>query len=131
MTDTFTSLRDVSSLKTSGYQRLKPEDEWSEDVSSIRKTHKRGRSWYRILCAALLFMMVWVFWRRMERDEMRRATPEIDLPERMVRSWAQYAPAYPVGVYEPPAGCVITQVTCPSGIECVGSDSKTFFRLIL
>lgn len=52
----------------------------------------------------------------MERNEMRRATPEIDLPERMVHSWAQYAPAYPVGVYEPPAGCVITQVRCPSGI---------------
>lgn len=115
MADTFTSLGDVSSLKTS----FKPEDEWSEDVSrysSIRTTHKRGRSRYRILCAALLFMMVWVFWRRMERNEMRRATPEIDLPERMVHSWAQYAPAYPVGVYEPPAGCVITQVRCPSGI---------------
>ncbi|KAF8575066.1 phosphoglycerate mutase-like protein [Ramaria rubella] len=62
--------------------------------------------------ATLLFFALVALWRQAScrKQEPWRRTPKIALPDNIIHSWANYAPAFPVKVYEPPVGCTITQV---------------------
>ncbi|GJJ06963.1 hypothetical protein Clacol_001160 [Clathrus columnatus] len=36
--------------------------------------------------------------------------PKIEIPEEIIRSWAQYSPAYPLAPYDVPERCTVTQI---------------------
>lgn len=38
--------------------------------------------------------------------------PKINISREIIRSWAQYSPAYSLGPYAVPDGCTVTQVSC-------------------
>ena len=108
----------MSSVKSSpDYSRLqagKGRPAQVEDTPRLASRHKlRKWSQSRVLHATLVFTIFWVFWRCSTSNYVSLAPPKINLPERVIHSWAQYTPAFPVGVYEVPTGCAITQVTYP------------------
>lgn len=83
-----------------------------QDGSAPSSNPHRKRARSRILYVVLLFLTIWYFWRGSRScNVVRLTTPKIDLPQRVVRTWAQYSPAFPVDVYEPAAGCTVNQVT--------------------
>ena len=102
--------KDVTSGLTNGDYPPTPDNEPSRC---------KGRFWRIAQLLALATSLWWLWFWITPNLLLRQSTvlpsdrvPDIGLPERLLRKWAQYAPYIPVAKYiPPPPTCTITQVS--------------------
>lgn len=79
--------------------------------SPPRRHWLRTMAHSRVTRIVVVLLILTILFRMASNRHKPPAVPPIELPDRILHSWAQYSPYFPLARYEVPSGCVVTQVT--------------------